>query len=80
MPMIEAMIHEGHDASSYGTFGFAHLPSPGDHIHIGNNRGSIDVLCVTQVEHHPVALPVRPNARPDAYVAICVTPVGSYGD
>lgn len=78
--MIEAMIYEGRDNSGYGTYGFSHLPSPGDHIHVGNNRGSVDVLRVIQVEHHPVALPVRRNARPDAHVTIRVEPIESYGD
>lgn len=77
--MMDATLHEGRD-SSRGTFRFECLPSPGDHIHVGNIRGSMDVLRVVYVEHHPVKLPPGAFARPDPYVSIYVEEVSSYGD
>ena len=77
---IDAMIHMGKDASGKGDFRFNALPSPGDHVHIGNIRGSTDVLHVVAVEHHPVKQPPSVNARPDPYVTIQVEEIGSYGD
>lgn len=78
--MIEATVHEGRDASSHGTFKFEYAPAPGDHLHVGNNRGSITVLRVLYVEHHPVHLPASVNARQDPYISICVEEIDSYGD
>lgn len=78
--MIDAAIHEGKEGSGRGTFRFIALPSPGDHIHIGNIRGSMDISRVIAVEHHPVKQPPSALARQDPYVSIQAEEIGSYGD
>lgn len=78
--MIETMLHEGTEGSSYGVFGFEYMPSPGDHIHIGNARGSIDVLCVMHVQHHPTNVPPLSSGHPRPYVSILVKLIDEYGD
>ena len=78
--MIDAMIHWEKDGIGFGTHRFDVLPSPGDRLVVGNNRGSNDILIVDYVEHHPVRLPVSPNARPDPYVRICASYHSSFGD
>lgn len=78
--MIEATIHEGVDGSGRGTFSFLVLPSPGDRLVVGNNRGSCDVLVVEYVEHHPVKVPSGEYARKNPYVTICAVYHSSVGE
>lgn len=84
--VIEPVVNDGDvlddpdKARNYGKFRFSVLPSPGDRIVVGNNRGSCDVLSVLYVEHHPVRVPTSPLARLDPYVVIHVTFLDSFGD
>lgn len=55
--MIEAKLRTGDEGPTRGTFRFLCAPSAGDQIHVGNRRGSMDILRVLYVEHHPVELP-----------------------
>jgi len=75
--MFEAQIVGTEDASGYGNYKFDHLPSHGDRIVIGNNRGSLDTLRVLWVEHHPVKIPASEYARHDPHVLICVEYIDS---
>lgn len=78
--MIEALVHGEGSETAWGTYRFDVLPSPGDRIVVGNNRGSCDILIVNYVEHHPVQVPTRPNADPNPYVIISATFHESFGD
>ena len=78
--MIEAAIHGEEPGTAWGNYRFDVLPSPGDRIVVGNNRGSCDVLIVDYVEHHPVIVPTPRMARPDPHVSICATYHHSFGD
>ncbi len=78
--MIEALVHGEGAGTAWGTYRFEVLPSPGDRIVVGNDRGSSDILNVNHVEHHPVQVPTRPNARPNPFVTISATFYDSFGD
>lgn len=78
--MIEALVHGENPGTAWGKYRFEVLPSPGDRIVVGNDRGSSDILIVNHVEHHPVQVPTRPNARPTPYVMISATYHDSFGD
>ncbi len=78
--MIRVSVVGTNEASGWGDFNFLHVPSPEDRIVIGNIRGSLDVLRVLYVEHHPVKVPTPANARPDPYVTIVAEYLDSYGD
>ena len=75
--MFEAALVGDERGSGFGTFKFEHLPSPGDRIVIGNVIGSLDILRVRWIEHHPVKVPTSPVARPDPTVVICVELIAS---
>lgn len=78
--MIEAAVQSEDGSAHWGIHRFGVLPSPGDRIVLGNNRGSNDILIVSYVEHHPVKVPTSPMARPDPYVAIYAAYHSSFGD
>lgn len=78
--MIEARVWCDEPETGWGTYRFEVLPSAGDRIVVGNNRGSCDILVVNYVEHHPVQVPTSPNARPDPYVMVNATFHDSFGD
>jgi len=78
--MIEAIVLGETEGSGYGTFRFSVLPSPGDRIVVGNNRGSCDILEVLYVEHHPVKMPPLAIARPDPWTSVVVAFHSSFGD
>ena len=61
--MFEAQIVGTGEGSGYGNFNFGHMPSPGDRIVIGNSQGSLDILRVLWIEHHPVKIPTPKTAR-----------------
>jgi hypothetical protein len=54
-----------------GSFGFPQLPGAGDHIQILNERGLIDLMQVSYIQHTPVHQPDESGtSRPMVHV-IC---------
>ena len=80
--MIEATLRSGDDVAPklLGVWRFHALPNPGDHIHIPNERGSMDILRVLFVEHTPGRVAHARFGDDDPQTWIKIERIGSYGD
>ena len=63
-----------------GDFEFVQLPSPGDRVVLGNERGDLDMVRVLRIKHLPVSVPPTKFERHGATAYVYVEWVEEWND
>lgn len=65
---------------NHGDYDFAQLPSPGDRITLGSDRGDTEMVRVLRIKHVPLPVPAPKHAGHTPIVRIYVEWVEKWND